>query len=126
MEISGKAVQLLKQSYPEMASHVKIFNGPVEEIIRDFKDNEFDIVFTMAVLQHIHTDSEFVFTEIVRITRDFLAIIEDERCASWKHFPRRYKEIFEPQGMKQIEESNCNEIEGLSSNFFARVFKKVA
>ncbi len=106
IEISENAVQLLKQSYPEMAVHIKIYNMPVEEVIRHFKDDEFDVVFTMAVLEHIHPDSEWIFPEIARITKDYLITIEDERSLSWRHFPRCYKRIFEPLGMKQTEVLN--------------------
>lgn len=124
VEISENAVQLLKQSYPEMASHTKIYNAPIEEVIGDFKDSEFDVVFTMAVLEHIHTDSAWIFREIMRITKDSLVTIEDEHGISWRHFPRNYKKVFEPLGMKQIEEINCNDVDGLSSDFVARVFEK--
>ncbi|KYK28210.1 MAG: class I SAM-dependent methyltransferase [Theionarchaea archaeon] len=125
IEINEKAIQILRQSYPEMAGHANIYNKSVEEAIRDFEDNEFDIVFTMAVLEHIHRDSEWIFSEMVRITRNFLITIEDERSVSWKHFPRNYKEIFESQIVKQVEVINCSAVEGLDSNFFARVLKKV-
>lgn len=127
IEISEKAVQLLKQSYPEMASQTQIYNVPIEEVIRDCKDSEFDTVFTMAVLEHIHKSSEWIFPEIVRITKIFLITIEDERGLSWRQFPRNYKKIFESLGMKQIEVINCGDIDGLElgRNFFARIFKKV-
>lgn len=125
IEISENAVQLLKQSYPEMARYAKIYNTSVEEIIREFKDCEFDIVFSMGAIEHIHTDSEWIFPEIVRITRNFVITIEDECGMSWRRFPRNYKKVFEPLGMKQVEEINCSKIEGLTKNFFARVFKKV-
>ena len=124
IEISEKAVQLFKESYPEMASRIKIYNVPVEEIIKEFRDREFDIIFTMAVLQHIHTDSEWIFPEMVRITKDFLITIEDERSVSWRHFPRNYKKVFEPFGMEQIEEINCSEVDRLGSKFFARIKTK--
>lgn len=124
IEINQKAVQLLNQSYPEMVRYAKIYNLPVEEIIKEFKDCEFGIVFTMAVLEHIHTDSEWIFTEMVRITEKYLITIEDERALSWRHFPRKYKKIFEHYGMKQIQEFSCNQVDGLGSNYFARIFKK--
>ena len=61
IEISKDAVKLLEQTYPEMARHTKICNMPVEEIIGEFRDNKFDVVFTMATLEHVHTDSEWIF-----------------------------------------------------------------
>lgn len=125
IEINKKAVQLLKKTYPEMARHTKIYNVPIEEIIKELKDGEFDVVFTMAVFEHIHRDSEWTFSEAVRITKDFLITIEDEHNLSWRHFPRNYIKVFKPLGMKEIEEINCREVDGLNSGFFARIFKKV-
>ncbi len=126
IEISEKAVKLLKQSFPEMARYAKIHNLPVEEIIREFRDREFDIVFTMAVLQHIHTDSEWIFPKIARITRDYLITVENECVISWRHFPRNYKKVFEPLGLKQIEELNCDGIDELGISYFCRIFKKLS
>jgi len=125
VEISETAVGLLKQSHPEMARHAKICNMSIEEVIKEFSDGEFDVVFTMAVLEHIHTESEWIFAEMVRITNDVLITIEDERGLTWRHFPRNYKKIFASPGVKQIEELNCSEVDGLGSDFSARVFRKV-
>jgi len=125
IEINKKAIRLLKQSYPELARYAKIYNKPVEEVITGFKNGAFDIVFTMAVLQHIHPDSEFIFSEIARVTNRFLVTIEDERGISWRHFPRNYKRVFESLGLEQVEEFNCRGVPGLGGNFSARVFKKV-
>jgi hypothetical protein len=51
----------------------------VEDVVKSFGDRTFDLVFTMAVLEHIHTTSEWVFEEIVRITNRYVVTIEDER-----------------------------------------------
>jgi 2-polyprenyl-3-methyl-5-hydroxy-6-metoxy-1,4-benzoquinol methylase len=124
VEISESAVQLLNQSYPEMASRTRIHNEPVEEIISKFGNGAFDLVFTMAVLEHIHPDSAWIFAEMARITNAFLVTVEDERGVSWRHFPRDYKKVFEPLRMRQIEAIDCREVDGLGSSFFARVFEK--
>lgn len=124
IEISENYVEVLKQSYPEMARHCKVYNKSAEEIIGQSEDETFDVVFTMAVLQHIHTESEFIFPEIVRITKKFLITIEDEKGISWRHFPRNYRTVFESLGLEQLEEFNCGGIPQLSSNFFGRVFRK--
>ncbi|NIA22584.1 MAG: methyltransferase domain-containing protein [Proteobacteria bacterium] len=124
IEISEEAVKLLKESYPEMYGEVKIYNTAVENVIKKFDDESFNVVFSMAVLEHIHVNSEWIFSEMVRATKDLLVTIEDERGISWGRFPRNYKKIFESLGMKQIEEIRCEKIEGLGADFFARVFKK--
>jgi SAM-dependent methyltransferase len=82
IEISREAIDLMKKTYPEMAKSIKIYNSPVEDIIKNFKDNDFDLIFTMATLEHIHPDSEFIFPEIVRITKKYLITIEDEKGVS--------------------------------------------
>jgi len=124
IEINEEAVLLLKKSFPEMADRIAIYNTPVEESIGHFGNDEFNIVFTMAVLEHIHRDSEWIFPEIVRIAKDYLVTIEDEEGLSGRHFPRNYKRIFESLCMKQIEETRCDEIDGLGSRFYMRVFSK--
>ncbi len=127
IEISKKALELMKHHYPEMVKGSRMYNKPVESVIKDFKDGEFDVVFTMAVLQHIHPDSEFIFPEMVRTTKKFIITIEDEKQSSWRHFPRNYKKVFETIGMKQVEEKICDfDVDGLNHNFVARIFEKSA
>lgn len=124
IEISEEAVRLGRATYPEMIEEVKVVNAPAEEALAAFGGNAFDIVFTMAVLQNIHPESQFVFSEMARITEDFLITIEDEHGVSWRRFPRNYKRVFEVLGFKQVYESKCDEVVGLGRNFVARVFRK--
>lgn len=102
VEISKDAIALMKRVYPEMAKKIKIYNTPIEDIIKDFENDTFDVVFTMAVLQHIHPDSEFIFPEMARITSKYLISIENKRNISWRHFPRSYQRVFEFLGMRQV------------------------
>ena len=124
VEISKEAIDLMKKTYPEMAEQIEIWNSPIEDVIVNFKGNSFDLIFTMAVLEHIHPDSKFIFSEMVRITKKYLITIEDEKGISWRHFPRNYKKIFEPLGMKQVEQFNCREIKDFGSHCWVRVFIK--
>lgn len=125
IEISEKAVAFFRDKFPETASNTRIHNCPVEDIIKTFPDNSFEIVFTMAVLEHIHTDSEWIFKELVRITAGTLITIEDEKGVSWRHFPRNYKAIFEPLGLTQVQQFQCEDaLHGLGNQFFARVFSR--
>lgn len=103
IEINSNAVRAMKEHYPEMAKTAKIFNSKIEDKIKDFKSQEFDLVFTMAVLMHIHTESEWIFDEMARITNKYLVTIEDESGVATKNFPRNYKEVFEKRGMKEIK-----------------------
>lgn len=103
IEINSNAVEAMKTHYPELAKKVRIYNTTVEEKIREFADNEFVLVFTVAVLMNIHSESEWIFSEMVRIAKKFIIIFEDETGNATKNFPRDYKKIFENLGMKQIQ-----------------------
>lgn len=124
VEINVKAVELMKQHFPDMASHAEVYNSPIEEVAPKFSDGEFDVVYTMALLQHIHPDSEWVFPELVRITKEYLITIENEKVETWRHFPRNYKLIFESLGLRQVQEIHWSDLDGESISYYGRVFSK--
>ncbi len=122
IEINEEAVQLLKARSPGLARAATIHTAPAETVLPTFQDQEFDLIFTMAVLEHIHTDSEWIFPEVARITKEVLLTIEDEGHYAPRNFPRNYRNVFEPLGFTQVEKLNCEGIEGLGLGFVARVF----
>jgi SAM-dependent methyltransferase len=124
IEINEEAVRLLRATFPELEQTLRLWNEPVENAITKFHDRQFGLVYTMAVLEHIHPDSEWIFAEMARITGDVLMTIEDEHGVSWRHFPRDYGAIFQALGLQQVEVRGCDDIEGLGADFRARVFKK--
>lgn len=124
IEISTEAVDLMKSEYPEMAKNIEVYCSPVEDIIRKLPDSHY-LVFTLAVLEHIHPDSEWIFEEMVRITDKYLITLEDEVSCFWRTFSRNYQHIFEGLGMKQIEYNNCKSLPELYGNFKFRVFQKI-
>ena len=114
IELSERAVEILRRQFPQLAD---IRVGAAEDILPTF--DQFDLVFTMAVLVHIHPASEqAVFGELARIARQ-LIVIEDERSDSWRHFRRQYRPIFEGLGMRQVHEAKPV---GLPGSYVARVF----
>lgn len=121
IEISETAIALLQETFPEMAKSMTIYNRPVEDAITSMGSSDYNIVFTVAVLEHIHRDSEWVFEHMARITKDVLITFEDERCASERHFPRNYRSVFEKLGMEQVF-STRPDIK--NSGFVARVFRR--
>lgn len=126
IEINEDAVRLLRESFADSAATAQILCGTIEENIRAFGDGQIDLVFTMAVLEHVHDDSEFIFKEMVRVGRTIVTI-EDERSHSERHFPRNYRSIFEGLGMAQVSETPLRQdAHGLSTSFVARVFRHSA
>lgn len=125
VEINADAVAMFRRLFPEAAGATTVHVAPVEQAIRDFPDGAFDVVFTMATLEHLHVDSAWVFAEMVRILQGTLVTVEDEWGVSWRHFPRNYKRVFEPLGLAQVWREKCNrERYGLPGDFVARVFRK--
>ena len=117
----------MKASYPEMAEQVTLFNRPVEDVITELGDNAYDVVFTMAVLMHIHPESEWVFAEMVRITKKHLILIEYEESVesqNWRVFQRNYANVFEPLGMRQICSYKCSG-DAILEGYYTRVFEKI-
>lgn len=124
IEISERAIAKFREAFPEVAAHVDIRHAPVEEALSDYQSNSMDMIFTMAVLEHIHPDSSAIFGEMVRVARRWIVTIEDEMDISERHFPRNYKRVFEKLGIRQLEEGPAMERFGLPAGFVARVFEK--
>ena len=124
IDINQQALDDMKKFYPDLRD-IQTHCSTIEDQLPKFADKKFDLVFTMAVLEHIHPDSENeVFNEIARITGKYLITIEDEVTAySDRVFPRNYKTIFEGLGLKEIDSFNCAEMD-LGKNFNLRVFSK--
>lgn len=118
VEINEDAIKKMKEGYPDMKP--TIYRGTIEDRIKEME--QYDLVFTMAVLEHIHRDSEWVFSEMARIAMKYLITIEDEKNASERHFPRNYKQIFESLHLREIYEHNCADVPMLSAKFNARIF----
>ena len=93
----------MEEEFPKLNQDAELYNSPIEDKITEFEDGEFDVCFTMAVLEHIHPESEWIFQEMVRVTSDYIILIEDEESISWRHEPRRYAELFTDIGCELIE-----------------------
>ena len=103
IEINESAISAMKKYYPDMASDSTILEGPVEERIKEIKDKEMTLTFTMAVLETIHPSSNFIFSEISRITSKFLIVIEIENSYYMGMFPRDYGTIFTLLGFNMLK-----------------------
>jgi SAM-dependent methyltransferase len=123
IEINPRAIELMAQHYPLLFDRGRIYNLPAEDVLAMFGDGEFDVVYTMAVLVHIHPDSEWIFAELARIAGRGIVLVEDEQVSSLWHFPRNYRNIFEALGFEQIHSESCAGIADLGS-YTARVFTR--
>ena len=123
-EISLYALQQLRKNHPAL-NDSPMFLGPVQDKIQLVPDNSFDLVFSMAVLMHLHPSThENFWKDIKRVARKNIVTIENEGSATNRAWPRNYKGIFESIGCKEIY-SNCfvdNPPEAGLRNYTVRVF----
>jgi SAM-dependent methyltransferase len=124
IEINGQALDVLRDTYPELASTATLLNAPVEEAIRELPDRSMDMVFTMAVLEHLHPESEWVFDEMIRIAGSTIATIEDENGVSRHHTPRDYRAVFEARGLREVAHESLGGDAGFGTPFEARAFRR--
>jgi 2-polyprenyl-3-methyl-5-hydroxy-6-metoxy-1,4-benzoquinol methylase len=125
IEINENAIAEMQKHFPKMAENIKIYNLPAEYAILNIPPNSIDVIFTMAVLEHIHDESDFIFHKMKEIAKKAIITIEDEVTVSERHEPRNYAEIFNCKKFQE-KESACNlKLPGLSKKFVYRYFEVI-
>jgi len=105
LEISAHAVRRLREGYPSLRG-VPVDIGPADRVLPSYSDAAFDLVFTMAALEHIHPDHRDVFAEISRIARRHVLTIEPrarEGHASHRQYPWDARGELESNGLRLVE-----------------------
>lgn len=121
VEINESALDLLRATFPDLRAD--LFAGSVEEFCRG-RMRRYDLIFTLAVLEHIHPDSEWIFGRLASHCR-WLLSVEDEVGVSDHHFPRDYGQVFAGLGMEATFTDSDLEALGLGEGFVARLFQRV-
>jgi SAM-dependent methyltransferase len=78
VDINAEAFDVMRENYPTLAADGTFHCGPIEDVIEDFDDGQFDAVYSVETLQHLHPDVEWVFEEVARITDSVLVTTENE------------------------------------------------
>ncbi|WP_434522125.1 class I SAM-dependent methyltransferase [Halorubrum sp. AS12] len=78
VDIDAGAFDTMRETYPTLAAEGTFHCGPIEDLVGEFDDGQFDAVYSVETLQHLHPDVDWVFEEIVRITGDVLVTAEIE------------------------------------------------
>lgn len=122
VEISPHAVGLLRETYPELAdTHIHL--GAAEDVLPGFGDTSFDLVFTMAVMEHIHPQSIAVFDNIARIGRRVLAIEPMEGHTTSRQFPHNLEKIFTSRGFRLKSKTPLPHVKGIET-YCAWIFRR--
>ncbi len=113
VEINGEAFDVMAETYPDLADRGTFYHDAIEEVVGEFGDGQFDAVFSVQTLQHLHPDDEWVFAELARITSDLVITVENERKADENavkyindDFPlyfRNWNRIFTDLGLVEVD-----------------------
>jgi SAM-dependent methyltransferase len=68
----------MRETYPDLAATGTFHETTIEAAANRFGDGQFDVIFSVESLQHVHPESEWVFAELARITDDLLITVENE------------------------------------------------
>ncbi|WP_339105623.1 class I SAM-dependent methyltransferase [Haloterrigena salinisoli] len=78
IELNADAFDVMADHYPDLAADGEFYHAAIEDVVREFDDDQFGAVYSVETLQHLHPDAEWVFEELVRITDDLLITVENE------------------------------------------------
>lgn len=79
VELNGAALDVLAETYPDLADVGTFYEGAFESVLVDMADGAFDAVYSVESLQHVHPNASWIFAEIGRITEDLIITVENER-----------------------------------------------
>jgi SAM-dependent methyltransferase len=78
IEVNDDAMDVLAENHPELADEGTFYIDAIENVVGEFDDGQFDAVYSVETLQHLHPDAEWVYEELVRITDGLLVTVENE------------------------------------------------
>jgi SAM-dependent methyltransferase len=104
VEINPDALEMLRNAYPELAASAQLRLGPAETVLRELPDDAVDVVFTMAVLLHVHPSSHELFGDMARVARKYICTIEAEPGLCAYVFPRDYARVFGRLGCAEVKQ----------------------
>jgi len=116
IEVNDDAFDVMAETYPELADRGMFYHDTIEAVIEDFADGQFDAVFAVETLQHIHPESVWVFDELARVTDDLLITVENEVDGEGSSEPevtyvsediplyhRDWNQIFTDRGLVEVD-----------------------
>lgn len=128
VEINPNTKHHRQAHYPALAETATIHYMPIEAFLGLFEGDGFDLVYTMAVLEHIHPDSwAFVAENLHNLVKPGgrLITIEDEANHIGLDFvfARNYS-VLGKFGFQLVMSTDADMVPGLKDGYVARVFKR--
>jgi SAM-dependent methyltransferase len=117
IDINDDSFEVMREVYPDLAAAGTFYADAIERVVEEFEDRQFDAIYSIETLQHIHPDDEWVFEALARTTSDLLVTVENEGDQSVPpsergvndheyDFPlyyRDWEQVFTQFGFDQVE-----------------------
>lgn len=78
VDINPDCFEVMADAYPDLADCGTFHAAAIEEIVEEFSPGQFDAVYSVETLQHVHPDDTWVFEEIARVSSDLVITAENE------------------------------------------------
>lgn len=78
IDINEEAFTVMEDAYPDLAAQGTFTVDAIESFLPTLDDDEFDVVYSVETLQHIHPDDSHVFADIARVASDLVVTVEIE------------------------------------------------
>jgi SAM-dependent methyltransferase len=120
LDVNESSFEVMAERYPTLAETGTFHVGAMEDLLTEFEDDAFDVVYSVETLQHVHPEETWVFEELVRVTSDLLVTAEnegnsprrgrgeeqisvvDDGDGEFPLFHRNWKEVFSGLGLAQL------------------------
>lgn len=101
IEINRRAIDLMARHHPQLAAS-NIHEGAAEDILPTL-DGPYDVVMTMAVLEHIHPDVIDLIADQMARLGEWILTVEPFGHLSSRQFPHDVERLFTSRGMRQVD-----------------------
>ncbi|EFW91360.1 Methyltransferase type 11 [Haladaptatus paucihalophilus DX253] len=123
IDINDESFDVMAEKYPKLAATGTFHTGAIEDLLPEFPDDAFDVIYSVETLQHIHPENEWVFEELIRVTGDLIITAENEGNSPQRgrgsekvsyvndEFPlyhRNWKRVFSDLGLAQLVRERGN------------------
>jgi SAM-dependent methyltransferase len=78
LDVNSEAFDVLAEEYPDLDAVGDFVCDPIESAVPGYAADQFDAMYSVETLQHVHPDEAAVFEDIVRVTGDILVTVENE------------------------------------------------
>ena len=78
IDINDDSFEVMAEAYPHLADTGTFLSGAIEDLLPEYPDDAYDVVYSVETLQHVHPEETWVFEDIARVTGDLLITAENE------------------------------------------------